>query len=123
MTQFERLAAGLTFERAVTVDEMHTVGHTGVRVLSTPMMIGMMESASFHIVQPLLPPGYTTVGYEVHVKHKAPAFLGAELKVESRLAVVDGRRLLFEIRVTEGENVIGEGTHRRTIIQLPGRPQ
>jgi predicted thioesterase len=31
-------------------------------------------------------------------------------------AEADGRKLLFEVRVTAGDKVIGEGQHRRTII-------
>jgi len=41
---------------------------------------------------------------------------GAQVKVWCKALEVDGRRLLFEVRVTEGDRVIGEGQHRRTII-------
>jgi predicted thioesterase len=103
-----------------TVEEVHTTSHTGSPILSTPMMISMMESVAYHMVQPLLPPGSVTVGYEVHVKHKAPAPLGAVLGICSRLLEVDGRKLLFEVRVLQGEKIIGEGLIRRTIIQSAG---
>lgn len=118
MTSFESLKPDLTCERILTVSEQHTVSHTGTPILSTPWMIGLMESTSSQLVHPLLPSGFTTVGFEVHVRHKAPAHLGAEIKVFARLLEVKSRHLLFEVRVTEGERVIGEGTHRRTIIPL-----
>jgi fluoroacetyl-CoA thioesterase len=89
-------------------------------VLSTPMMISLLELVAKDRVQELLPPNLTTVGYEVHVKHKAPAFLGAMVRVQTKLLEADGRKLLFEVRVFEGETVIGEGLHRRTIIQISG---
>ncbi len=71
------------------------------------------------LVQPLLPPGWTTVGFEVHVRHKKPASLGVSVTVFCKLLEVDGRKLLFEVRVTEGDTLIGAGTHRRTIIPIP----
>ena len=64
----------------VEVEAAHTTSHTGSPILSTPKMISLMESVAYHSVQPLLPPGSVTVGYEVHVKHKAPAPIGAVIQ-------------------------------------------
>jgi fluoroacetyl-CoA thioesterase len=116
MSEFESIKPGLTAECRVAVDESLVVTHTKVPVLSTPMMIGLMEGVAKDLIQSLLPPGFTTVGYEVHIKHKAAAALGTQVKSWCRLLDADGRKLLFEVRVTEGEKVIGEGQHRRTII-------
>jgi fluoroacetyl-CoA thioesterase len=117
MASFDGITAGITNEATVTVEQKHTVAHTKVPVLSTPMMIGLMEIVSKDAVQPLLPPGFTTVGFEVNIRHKAAALIGALIKISCKLLEADGRKLLFEIRVTEGEKIIGEGQHRRTIIQ------
>lgn len=122
MESFGKLESGLTHERNLTVKEKHSVSPAGTSVLSTPMMIAFMEITSADLVQPLLPSGYTTVGYEVQVKHKAPAALGADVKVWAKLLEADGRKLLFEVRVTEQAKLIGEGLHRRTIVpHLGGR--
>ena len=118
MVAFDRIYPGLTAERELTVEERHSVLHTGQPVLSTPMMISMMEGLAMQLIHPLLPPGFTTVGYEVNVKHKAPALLGARIKVLCRLLEAHGRKLLFEVRVIQAEKVIGEGVHRRTIIPV-----
>jgi fluoroacetyl-CoA thioesterase len=116
MPTFEDIRPGLTFERAVTVDESLSVTHTKVPMLSTPKMIDLMEGVCKDLVQSLLPPEFITVGYEVHIKHKAAAPLGTVVKTWCKILEVDGRKLLFEVRVTAGEKVIGEGQHRRTII-------
>jgi len=116
MLTMDSIKPGLTAQKVVTVDRSLSVTHTKTPVLSTPMMISLMESVCIELVQDLLPPGFITVGYEVHVKHKAAAFIGAQVKVWCKALEVDGRRLLFEVRVTEGNRVIGEGQHRRTII-------
>ena len=80
------------------------------------MMISLMESVAKDLVQPLLPPGFITVGYEVHVRHKAAAVVGSQIKAWCKVLGIDDRKLLFEVRVTEGERIIGEGQHRRTIV-------
>lgn len=118
MPNFDEIKPGIANERVFTVEENLTVSHTKVPVLGTPMMIGLMELVSKDLVQPLLPSGHTTVGYEVNVKHKAPAFVGDKIKVWSKLLEADGRKLLYEVRVTHGDKVIGEGLHRRTVIQV-----
>jgi len=116
MPDFDSIKPGLTSEQTVTVDLGLSVTHTKVPVLSTPMMISLMEGVCKDLAQELLSPGYITVGYEVHVKHKAAAPVGAQIKSWCKVLEADGRRLLFEVRVTEGDRVIGEGQHRRTII-------
>ena len=116
---FENMKPGIEAEKMIVVEERHTVSHTGTPVLSTPMMISMMEIVAKDSTQELLPAGFTTVGYEVNVKHKAPAALGTQLQVWTRLLEAEGRRLLFEVRVTQEGKIIGEGLHRRTIIQIP----
>ncbi len=116
---FVNVLPGLNCESERVVEDRHVVTHTGISVLSTPMMISMMERVCMDLIQPLLPPGWTTVGFEVHVRHKAPAGLGTSVTVFCRLIEVDSRKLLFEVRVGAGDKLIGTGTHRRTIIQIP----
>ncbi len=118
MGKFDGITPGMTDQRVLTVEEEHTVSPTGTSVLSTPMMIAWMEVTSVNLVRPCLPDGFATVGYEVQVKHKAPALLGSELTVSSKLLEANGRKLLFEVSVTEGEKIIGKGLHRRTIVPM-----
>lgn len=116
MVTFGELKSGITRERDLKVEEKHSVSPTGTPVLSTPMMISLMEIISAELVQPFLFSGYSTVGYEVQVKHKAPAILGSDIKVWAKLLEAEGRKLLFKVRVTDQTTLIGEGLHRRTIV-------
>ncbi|HZA90634.1 MAG TPA: hypothetical protein VE401_10410 [Solirubrobacterales bacterium] len=96
-------------------------GTIGVRVLSTPGMIGMMERTSSMLAYENLPDGKATVGFEVCVKHVAAAAEGARCEVRSSLReIVDGRKLRFEVELTEGERMIGVGTHERRVIDIGG---
>jgi fluoroacetyl-CoA thioesterase len=94
-------------------------GTIGVRVLSTPGMIGMMERTSSMLAYENLPDGKATVGFEVCVKHVAAAAEGARCEVRSALReIVDGRKLRFDVELTEGERTIGVGTHERRVIDV-----
>jgi fluoroacetyl-CoA thioesterase len=94
-------------------------GTIGRRVLSTPGMIAMMERCSSILSFENLAEGQATVGFEVCVKHVAAAAEGARCKVRSTLReIVDGRKLRFDVEVTEGERTIGVGTHERRVIQV-----
>ena len=117
-----QLEPGLERVDEFDVDErlLTDVGGTiGVRVLSTPGMIGMMERNSAILCLENLPEGRVTVGFEVCVKHVAAAAEGSRCKVRSRVnEVVDGRKVRFEVEVTEGGRTIGVGTHERRVIDV-----
>jgi fluoroacetyl-CoA thioesterase len=93
-------------------------GTLGAEVLSTPAMIAMMEHTASELVQPRLPGGKATVGFEVCVKHVAGASKGTACTAKARLdEIVDGRKLRFAVEVTaEGGRTIGVGTHERRVI-------
>ena len=94
-------------------------GTIGSSVLSTPGMIAMMERNSAILALEHLPDGNVTVGFEVCVKHVAAALEGTECIVHSTLReVVDGRKLRFDVEVTDRERTIGVGTHERRVIQV-----
>jgi fluoroacetyl-CoA thioesterase len=96
-------------------------GTLGVKVLSTPGMIAMMERCASILAFENLPDGKATVGFEVCVKHVAAAAEGAECRVRASLReIVDDRKLRFEVEVTEGERTIGVGTHERRVIDVGG---
>jgi fluoroacetyl-CoA thioesterase len=92
-------------------------GTIGASVLSTPGMIAMMEGSSAALAFAHLPEGQATVGFEVCVKHVAAAAEGASCRVRTTLReVVDGRKLRFDVEVSEGERTIGVGTHERRVV-------
>ena len=108
-------------EEFVVEDRLVTdVGGTiGVRVLSTPGMIAVMERNASMIAYENLPEGKATVGFEVCVKHVAGAGEGSRCVVSAVLReVVDGRKLRYDVEVREGDRTIGVGTHERRVIDV-----
>ncbi len=116
------LRPGIEGLREEVVDERLTTRHVGgPGLFATPAMIGLMEQTCHKSVEPYLGPDKTTVGYEVHVKHLAPAPPGSTIRVETRLEEVrDDRKLLFSVSCRQGEKLIGEGIHRRTVVPALG---
>jgi len=88
----------------------------GKGIFATPAMIGLMEWASHKSLQGLLADGQTTVGYEVHVRHIAPAAPGSTVVVTSKLTEVKGNKLYFEVACHQGDKLLGSGTHKRAIV-------
>ena len=116
------LEPGISREDAFVVDDrlVTDVGGTiGSRVLSTPGMIAMMERCASILSFENLAEGRATVGFEVCVKHVAAALEGSECRVRADLReVLDGRKLRFDVEVSEGERTIGVGTHERRVIDV-----
>lgn len=121
----ETIQPGLRGEVSLLVGEEHTAKHLGsgaVKVLATPQMVLLMERAGVAAVDHLLPDGYRSVGVHLDVQHLAPTPLGFEVRAIAELIEVDGRRLTFRLRVHEEpfgkEQLVGQGTHQRAIINL-----
>ena len=111
------LKAGLKGRMETMVSEANVAPH--VPKFSTPSMIQLMEQASMESVAAHLSAGETTVGFEVNVRHLAPADIGDTICACAELTEVDRNRLTFRVEAYHGERKIGEGTHRRAIIQTP----
>jgi predicted thioesterase len=108
---------GIVHGDEVVITDEHLTRHVGGKgVFATPAMIWLMEMASHNSVAPYLSPWQTTVGYEVHVFHRAPAELGDRILVEARLAEVDRNRLTFEVKATKDGQLLGDGIHRRAVV-------
>jgi fluoroacetyl-CoA thioesterase len=88
----------------------------GQGVFATPAMIGLMEWASHKALDGLLPENHTTVGYEVHVRHLAPAKPGTTVVATGKLTEVKGNKLYFDVECHQGDRLLGSGTHKRAIV-------
>ena len=96
----------------------HALGNAGVHVVSTPHLIGFLEMACHYNILPLLAPGEATVGTRVEVEHLGAALPGHALECASRLEGLEGRKLLFSVRATQGGREIMRGRHERMVVTL-----
>jgi fluoroacetyl-CoA thioesterase len=111
------LVPGLTNTQTyVTVPEMRA-NQLPWDVFSTPAMIGLMEGTCVRLVAPYLEENEQTVGIHVDVRHMAPTRIGQSVNVTAELLEVKDNKMRFKVVAVNDRGVkIGEGTHRRALI-------
>lgn len=113
------LEAGLAaaFDHTVGDDDTAIAFGSGdVPVLATPRLVALAEGATFRSVAGDLTDDLTTVGVRVELDHVLPSAVGAVVHIATVLERIDGRRLTFGVRVSDGDRVIAEGTISRVIV-------
>lgn len=110
------LTPGVVGERSTLVCEHNVAPH--VPRFSTPSMISLMEQASLAALEGRLEPEQTSVGFEVNVRHLAPSSVGATIVARAELTDIDRNRLTFSVAAYDGDTKIGEGSHRRAVINI-----
>lgn len=113
------LTAGVSARVELTVtdpDTAQAIGSGDVPVLATPRLLALAEAATVAATATRIKPGATTVGTRVELDHKVPTAIGHTVTAEARLAKVDGRRLLFEVVVTEGDTLVAEARVERVVV-------
>ena len=111
------MVPGLTHTQTyVTTLEMRAK-QLAADIFSTPAMIGLMEYTCVLLVAPYLDENEQTVGVHVDVRHMAPTKIGLSVTVTAELLEVKDSKLRFALSAVNDQGVkIGEGTHRRALI-------
>lgn len=117
----DSLKAGMRGEATLVVgtnDTAPRIGSGRVPVLGTPVMITLMEEAALACIEHALPSGHQSLGTHLDVSHVAATPIGMRITAEARLVEVDGRKLAFAVRARDETELIGEGTHRRVVVEV-----
>jgi len=121
MSELPVIPVGALASESVTVTWELTVAHFAAgmpEVYGTPLMIYLMEVAAAKAIQQYLPPGWASVGTEVCVKHLAATPIGFVVTATATVTSVSSRSVVFAVRAHDGVELIGEGTHSRSVIEL-----
>jgi fluoroacetyl-CoA thioesterase len=97
-------------------DTAQAIGSGDVPVLATPRVVALAEAATVAATAGYLAGGSTSVGTRVELEHQAATAVGRRVTVLATLAKVDGRRLVFDVVVREGEDQVAEGRVERVIV-------
>jgi len=114
------LQPGLKGMQTITVGPSDTASHYGsglIDVFATPAMVALMEKTAQLSVQAQLPEGHITLGTAISVSHVKATPVGMKVVCESHLESVEGKKLLFKVTAHDEKGLIGEGTHRRYIVE------
>src|SRR3981081_817611 len=121
MDALDNITIGMTAKKTVIVTREMTIDHFVVhmpQVYATPMMILHMEMASGSAIASHLPEGFVSVGMEVKVRHLAATPVGHTVRAISRVIKIDPKSVVFEVEAWDGGPKIGDGTHRRGIVNM-----
>lgn len=113
------LTPGLSAEFEHTVTYADTASHWGsggLPVFSTPALVGLMESAAVIALTGHLPPGQTTVGGHIDVRHLAATPVGMQVRAKAELTAIEGHKMIFKIQAWDDVELIGEADHDRFVI-------
>jgi len=110
--------ASAEVSRTVTPDRTASaLGNPGVDVFGTPFVVALLENAAAAVIHPHLPPGASTVGTMIEMKHLAATPLGMTVRAKATLLETDGKRFLFAVEAWDEREKIAEGRHERFVVQ------
>jgi len=115
----DTIPVGLIGGVEMTVTEDDTAERWGsglVPVLGTPTLVAILENAAVKALNGHLPPGQTSVGGRMDIRHLAPTPVGMDIRARAELVEVRDRRLVFRVEAWDEAEKIGEGTHERFAV-------
>lgn len=99
------------------------IGSAGAKILSTPNMLALMETAALELAKGYLDEGMTTVGVEAHVRHLAPTPVGMKVSATATLRSIERRKMWFDLEVRDENGKCGDGSHLRIMVPNKDRSQ
>ena len=103
-----------TLKYVVTdTDTAEAIGSGGLPVYATPAMICLMEKTAYLAAAEA---GLQTVGTKVNISHLRACKAGTAVECTAEVTEVEGRRIMFSVKVSDNNGLIGEGMHERFSI-------
>ena len=121
MIALANLTLGMSAEISLRVRREMTIGHfvQGMPlVYATPMMILHMEMAAGSSIAASLSAGFVSVGMQVNIRHLAATPVGCAVRAIAVVRSIESKSVLFEVEAWNELRKIGEGTHRRGIVNV-----
>ena len=92
------------------------VGSGSLLVYATPCMVALMEGAACDAIAEALSDSQTTVGIALNIEHISATPVGLDVRAEAEVTAVDGKVITFAVRAFDEVGEIGNGTHKRVIV-------
>lgn len=99
-----------------TGDTSAAWGSGDVDVLATPRLIALCEQATVEALGDQLGAAKTSVGNRVEVSHLAPVAVGSAIRASANLERAEGRRLTFNVSVTDRCGLVAAGKVVRVVV-------
>jgi len=116
-----QIEAGMLAEASEKVTRELSAAHIGsgdVGVYATPMMVRLVERTCHNMVDGILPEGHVTVGVLINLRHLAPTPIGDTVRIQVELIDIQDKRLSFQAKIWDSEELVGEAEHKRAVIEV-----
>ena len=115
------VSLGASYRGQVTAgpgDLASAIGNAGIDVVSSPAIIGHLEMACHHIIDPHFDSGEASVGVGFALRHVAAAFPGWPMDIEAELIAQDAKRFTFRVEARQDGRTVMTGEHERALVHL-----
>ena len=113
------ITVGMKGEVSTLVEREDTaaeVGSGSLLVYATPCMVALMEGAACEAIAERLGEDKTSAGMELNISHISATPVGLEVQAEAEVIAVEGKVITFAVTAFDEAGKIGEGTHKRCIV-------
>lgn len=113
-----KVDVGRTYQSQTRVEEWMTAekaGNKGVDVLSTPMLLQLVEDAAMACLAPLLDADDISLGTHVDIAHLAATPVGLIVRTEVEVIKAEGKRVEFAFSAFDEREKVADGTHERYV--------
>ena len=107
---------GEVFSDVERSDTAAEVGSGSLLVYATPCMVALMEGAACEAIQEALKEDQTTVGTALNIEHISATPVGLEVRAVAEVTAVEGKVITFDVKAFDEVGQIGQGTHKRVIV-------
>jgi predicted thioesterase len=112
---------GVSAEVELTVGEADTAVAMrcgDVAVLATPRIVALAEEATMAALAGHLASNEASVGTRVELAHLAPILVGSRVRATAVLEKTEGRRLVFNVAVTDEAGLVAAAKVTRVIVDV-----
>jgi fluoroacetyl-CoA thioesterase len=116
------VVVGVSAEIELTVGDADTalaMRCGDVAVLATPRIVALAEEATMAALSGHLAANEASVGTRVELAHLAPILVGSRVRATAVLEKTEGRRLVFNVAVTDEAGLVAAAKVTRVIVDVP----
>jgi fluoroacetyl-CoA thioesterase len=112
---------GTSGEMRFVVEQNHVIDFAtdGMpAVLSTPILIGLLERTSRQTLAPFLEADERSVGAEIELRHMAPTPIGQKVTCTARVISAQGSQVTFQVEARDQHELVARGLHKRAVVRV-----
>lgn len=112
---------GETATLDITVDASmtaHVAGEEIHPVYGTGALVEHIEQVCRQLLVPHLEEGEEGVGYQIEAQHRHPVPVGARVTLTATVASVGPKRLVCEVLVRHGTDIVARGSFEQRVVML-----